>query len=479
MRKKIISVFLFLSFVVNINGDYVIVSEPEAPVKVLPYDNAYGLGTAHKGDSFKILFEKDDWYHIQYNKLPAWMNSRYVIVKLLDTLEKAETPASSSTQPNTASHPVLDKSSPVPPKVPDATFRQNDLKKNAETRTSKKISGKNQSKQVQTNAPAPIKSVPMDNNVVSSTIKQKDTVPQRDLHPRNIVVDSSVNAKKEPGIPISLFWIILFVLALVGLILLVSFSLKRNNRPRKRNLRIRRSHLERDAVIIANSKINIFNTLTNSSINLTEFLSDMGFKVHFYSDLNNAKTHLLHYVPDVIVVDWQLEQNMQSSIISILSESKITVTMTVLFYNVSSPASMMEKVDEIIHAHYLGATINDQEISRIVSPLFKSSNKEKRFRESVQATALEGDIQKGNLSDVLQFIEMGNKTGCLYIVLETPYGLIYFEKGRILYAASPAKQGKEAVVEILDLTTGHFHFVMDKSTPNRNANHSCLEIVAE
>jgi hypothetical protein len=80
---------------------------------------------------------------------------------------------------------------------------------------------------------------------------------------------------------------------------------------------------------------------------------------------------------------------------------------------------------------------------------------------------------------VLQFIEMGNKTGCLYIVLETPYGLIYFEKGRILYAASPAKQGKEAVIEILDLISGHFHFVMDKSTPNRNANHSCLEIVAE
>jgi hypothetical protein len=240
-------------------------------------------------------------------------------------------------------------------------------------------------------------------------------------------------------------------------------------------------HFGMDALIIANAKINIANPLTNSSVPITDYLTEMGFKVHFYSDLSNAKTHLLHYVPDLIVVDWKLEYNIQNAIASILSDNKTTTTNVVLFYNVPDLSSTLKKADTLANVHYFGSSLSDQDISKIVLPLFRIDKKEKRFKKSIQATALEGEIQVGNLAEVLQFIGMGKKTGCLYIVdaKGESYGLIYFEQGQVVYAMSPALKDIDAVLEMLDLTSGHFHFVMNKVSPIKNSNHSCLEIVVE
>jgi hypothetical protein len=64
-------------------------------------------------------------------------------------------------------------------------------------------------------------------------------------------------------------------------------------------------------------------------------------------------------------------------------------------------------------------------------------------------------------------------------VIEKPFGLIYFEQGRLTYAASQAKQGRDAVFEILGLTTGHFHFILDKVSQTKNVNLSTLEILMD
>jgi tetratricopeptide (TPR) repeat protein len=49
--------------------------------------------------------------------------------------------------------------------------------------------------------------------------------------------------------------------------------------------------------------------------------------------------------------------------------------------------------------------------------------------------AIKGSLREASLPDVLQLLSMGKKTGCLSIAHKNSFGYIYFDKGRISYAA--------------------------------------------
>src|SRR5881394_3554413 len=49
--------------------------------------------------------------------------------------------------------------------------------------------------------------------------------------------------------------------------------------------------------------------------------------------------------------------------------------------------------------------------------------------------AIKGSLKEASLPDVLQLLELGQKTGCLSIADRSNFGYIYFDKGRICYAS--------------------------------------------
>ena len=49
--------------------------------------------------------------------------------------------------------------------------------------------------------------------------------------------------------------------------------------------------------------------------------------------------------------------------------------------------------------------------------------------------AIKGSLREASLPDVLQLLAMGKKTGCLSVTHRNNFGSIYFDKGRICYAA--------------------------------------------
>jgi len=49
--------------------------------------------------------------------------------------------------------------------------------------------------------------------------------------------------------------------------------------------------------------------------------------------------------------------------------------------------------------------------------------------------AIKGSLREASLTDVLQLLAMGQKTGCLSVAHRSNFGSIYFDKGRICYAA--------------------------------------------
>jgi hypothetical protein len=288
---------------------------------------------------------------------------------------------------------------------------------------------------------------------------------------RGRVTDTPTDARGNiPAIIVYVFiGVCISLIALLGVFFIIS-STKRQ--------KFRKVSLKRDVLIISPVEKEIHYSLTNTSTSLSKCFSEIGFKVSTAHDLDHARILLVHYAPDVLVVDWRLERNIQPTIQSLLSIKGAEISIIVIFFNVPDPAEM-EKRNTTPTLHYVGPVFSDRDIFKFVTPLLIEQKGSRAFKKSVQSAALEGEIGSGNLVEVMQFIEIGRKTGCLFIALRNPIGLIYFEAGRIIYAATRAAAGREAVYEILNFKEGRFRFAIDKTTAKKNANLSTLEVLMD
>ena len=56
--------------------------------------------------------------------------------------------------------------------------------------------------------------------------------------------------------------------------------------------------------------------------------------------------------------------------------------------------------------------------------------------------AIRGNLSEANLTDVLQLLALGQKTGCLSVAREGSFGSVHFDSGRIVYAAIVNRQDR-------------------------------------
>jgi outer membrane biosynthesis protein TonB len=241
---------------------------------------------------------------------------------------------------------------------------------------------------------------------------------------------------------------------------------------------MRKVAVKKDLLVVAKSEKQIQYSLTDTTTTLSKCFSEIGFQIETASTFERAASLLAHYVPDVIVIDWQVGDNALSFLESTIATKRSASDILVIFYNVPG-AEAVAKRAAMQNVHFLGMAFSDRDIFRLVTPLIMSLTGRKSIRKSVETSALGGEIGQGSLIEVMQFIEIGSKTGCLYVVIDKPFGLIYFEQGRLSYAATQTQQGREAVFEMLNLKKGHFHFVLDKTSRTKNVNLSTLEILME
>jgi uncharacterized protein YraI len=595
---RVVAFFCLLFFATADAATTVVVVSDLARVVLLPHGDAKLLGLAKKGDQFKVISKKDDWYNIEYKTTIGWIFQDYVKPEAKPEA-KAET---ASNVPATASPKPLAPSSPAPApqpasiqthQTPLSQRQQNapEVKKQPEkpAAVAEKTESRLKKPQVKQKKnqlfavdlpPAPVtpsdatkeKTLPVAEDTTAvgpppapaaaalpqspsvvpkepdvsaqqpekSVAKQerpplavgKDSLPAVrsqgkgeetkkyfEILDNSVKVLASVNpnspilgmarkhdcyillfegqswckirfgnaegwverrlgrAVDSPSMAKNIPRILIFasvgcgvLIILVLLIVFITVSL--------RTKAARKVAVRKDLLVIAHSEKDVQLSLTDSSTSLSKCFSEIGFKVNYASDMDHARNLLMHYLPDVVVVDWQLGNNVKQAVESVLMNRTSTANILVIFYNVPDVASVSES-QIIPNAQYLGISFSDRDVFKLVTPLILTESETKSVRRSVESSALGGEIGQGSLIEVMQFIEIGRKTGCLYIVIEKPFGLLYFEQGRLTYAASQAKQGREAVFEILGLKTGRFHFVLDKVSETKNVNLSTLEILME
>jgi hypothetical protein len=286
---------------------------------------------------------------------------------------------------------------------------------------------------------------------------------------------SIVDAPKS--LLLSDFLNVIIVLGIFGVIaailLLIVIIFRKKNKTKTTDI-----NLQKSVLIIAKSSMSVQYTLTDSSTTLDECFSEIGFKVNFAKEFTAIRNSIEKSLPDIMIVDWRFERNVLNSLEQFFSSIPGSSNIFVIVYNSPDPANMPSS--EIFpKMSYLGQTFTDRDIFKLVTPLIVSDNS-RAVKNSTNSSALEGKIAGGNLIEVLQFIEIGSKTGCLLIETDHPFGLIYFYQGRIIYAATA--QGivaRDAINMVLDLKGGSFRFIVNRKPKSSNVNLSTLEVLME
>jgi hypothetical protein len=92
---------------------------------------------------------------------------------------------------------------------------------------------------------------------------------------------------------------------------------------------------------------------------------------------------------------------------------------------------------------------------------------------------LEGNLKDFDLSDILQLIHMGKKTGALEVVTESESGVIFFHEGGAVHAVAQDLSGDEAVNRILRWRQGHFVFKPDAATTYKSIKTPLQHLVLD
>ncbi len=269
--------------------------------------------------------------------------------------------------------------------------------------------------------------------------------------------------------------VLVIILTVVLVVLLISavISVRYVREYKKRSV-----YVEKNLLIIAREKKVIQYVLTGEEVSLENCFKEIGFAVRVASTLKQAEQFMNSAIPDLVLIDWQISPATQTQIEDLFTQRPTTSSAYFIFYNVPHDTKSIGS-NVLPNTDYLGTYFSDRDIFKFVTPLIITEERPKLIRKSVEKSALEGSIEAGSLLEVLQFIEIGRKMGCLMVDCKTPFGLLYFQDGQIIYASTSKDTGKEAVFSMLNLKAGTFRFILNKQPKAANTRISTLEVLME
>lgn len=235
---------------------------------------------------------------------------------------------------------------------------------------------------------------------------------------------------------------------------------------------------DKELLIVAQQPKEIRYSLSNTTWTIEKCFSEVGFSIHRLRSLEQFWQRIKSRRPDVVLADWKLGPSIADEIEIPLSEDPQTASVPVVYYDVP-PDVPQSRHPRIKNVHYLGTEISDRDLFSIIQSHTMGVKLAAIERKTDDSSAIEGDIGEGGLSSVLQLLEIGQKNGCLLIKQEKPAGMIFFEMGNPVYAATKNAAGEKAIYELLDLKSGHFRFAGDKKPPERNCTISTMGVLME
>lgn len=512
-----------------------------AKVYVAPSTNANFIGLIQKGERYVVIAARDNWYNIRFKNVNGWIE--FSQARSIDPNAEESVPVelNSSSPTDSAAQDIPDVSggplptlqayrdAPLPVSNPAAANDEKATRTAPASRQQGTPRPATAPLAVQTSRPAEKKESKIRSWFTQQNVPEMPTTVNPNAEKAETVIyfqvkyPSGVRVFLDPGAPIlgmskrgdmlrligqgdswckvafadSIGWIeskngkivdptapppldyVKIVLLAAGVLLLLLIIGTLINRLRKKAFQMTDDTTEqKNVLIVSRSSKTIQYTLTNGTTSLERCFTEVGFEVQNIKEGAAIKSTLQKIKTDVIMIDYQFDGSIIPFMEKVCGSLGIADSVTPIVYNVPDP--MVQQPGKILTSMmFLGTSFSDRDVFKLITPMLRTHRNE-QIQKSSHSSALAGNIADGNLLEVLQFIEIGSKTGCLLVEIEKPFAIICFKNGRINFAATADKiEGRDAIFKVLELKQGKFRFVLDKKPKMSNINLSTLEILME
>lgn len=267
------------------------------------------------------------------------------------------------------------------------------------------------------------------------------------------------------------FMLLIIAGGILALVLLLIILVAVRGRAKKKARSAPRFH----GLIIARTVPEVKGVISGKSVPLDKHLASIGFFVKTVHKLGAAQKVIDHKHLEVVFIDWYISDDIPGTVEILFTALEQKNLPLAIFYNVPKTTEI-PLIPVLLQAHHLGVSFTDHDLSNLLTPtMFSSAGK-----KGGAASALEGDIAEGNLPEIMEFIEIGKKTGVLTIETDSPVGVLYFQEGRVVHAAATnGAYGRDAINTLLNLKQGTFRFLLDKLPKIKDLNLSTLEVLME
>lgn len=234
---------------------------------------------------------------------------------------------------------------------------------------------------------------------------------------------------------------------------------------------------ERLVCLVARHDKVIQSPISGVYITLGKCFQDIGFNVQRATSLAALEDLLKTGVPGVLGVDCRLGPRTLREIARLARLYPAMRNSVFLFYNAERPEALHPPA-VLPHAHFLGLAFASQQVMEILAPAFEFEPIASESGEKKDTGAIfEGTLSENSLPEILQFLEIGRRTGLLSLEDEQPAGVINFEEGDITSAQTHRHEGVDAVFEILSLNRGKFRFFPGKVTGQTENRISATQVL--
>lgn len=211
---------------------------------------------------------------------------------------------------------------------------------------------------------------------------------------------------------------------------------------------------------------------------LSKFLKSLEVYLSPVKSLSSFQKYLAKHLPDLILVDWNMNHEIASIIKEQLSKYRLSSATTVLFYNVPDDdrAELTSGFGQAtIYLHSDFPSVEKMELmlgEEKTTPL----SKVKQNSDS----HLYGVLGHSHLEEIIQLLGTSQKSGCLVVEDETPFAVIFFMNGFIVDATTrTGTKGTQAIFEALLMTEGSFNFILNRQTNAYTMQLSAIQLLME
>lgn len=270
-------------------------------------------------------------------------------------------------------------------------------------------------------------------------------------------------------------------LGLGASLMILALALKLRLRRRMRGTRSPQEPVNRDKLVVLlgpGEKI-IESGIAGVFISLEKFFRDIGFSVIVTPSLARFDGILQEGVPIIIGIDCRLGGKAMRKVDAMCRACFGVRASVVFFFNAANPESL-KPPPSLPQATYLGEKFASIQVLELISyAISVEANAPRPAETRREPCTLEGKNTGHALQEILQFLEVGRRTGMLSVEDGKPAGIISFEQGVITFAQTRLNEGIEAVMEILSVTGGTFHFFENKRVMQTNCRLPAQEALMQ